>query len=105
MRSSWRAISSRSITSHIGFWAITPELLDEFKVFLSMRGIQPNVSEWSRERTWISNRLKQEIVTQAVGVAAGDEIEMRQDPQVQAALRSIEKQPVAELTAIGIREP
>jgi len=84
---------------------ITPELLDEFKVFLSMRGIQPNVSEWSRERTWISNRLKQEIVTQAVGVAAGDEIEMRQDPQVQAALRSIEKQSVAELTAIGIREP
>jgi hypothetical protein len=32
--------------------------------------------------------LKQEIVTQAQGVAAGDEIEMQRDPQVQAALKA-----------------
>jgi carboxyl-terminal processing protease len=78
---------------------ITPDLLDEFKVFLSMRGIQPNVGEWSRERMWISNRLKQEIVTLGAGVAAGDEIEMQQDPQVQEALRSVQKQTIAELGA------
>jgi carboxyl-terminal processing protease len=77
---------------------ITPDLLDDFKVFLSMRGIQPNVGEWSRERTWISNRLKQEIVTLGAGVAAGDEIEMQQDPQVQQALRSVQKQTIAELS-------
>ena len=62
---------------------ITPDVLDEFKVFLSMRNIQPGVADWARERVWITSRLKQEIVTQALGVAAGDEIEMRRDPQVQ----------------------
>jgi carboxyl-terminal processing protease len=76
---------------------ITPDLLDEFKVFLSARSIQPNVGEWSRERSWISNRLKQEIVTQASGVAAGDEIEMQRDPQVQEALRTVQQQSIAVL--------
>jgi carboxyl-terminal processing protease len=88
-----------------GKFEITPDLLDEFKVFLSMRGIQPNVSEWSRERIWISNRLKQEIVTLASGVAAGDEIEMQQDPQVQQALRALEKQTSVELSADNRRRP
>ncbi len=69
---------------------VTPETLDDFKVFLSLRQIQPNVAEWSQERTWITLRLKEEIVTQARGVAAGDEIHAREDPQVQAALRAID---------------
>jgi carboxyl-terminal processing protease len=74
---------------------VTPGLLDDFKVFLSQRGIQPNVSDWSRDRNWITSRLKQEVVTQARGVAAGDEIEMQRDPQVQQALRAVEKTELA----------
>jgi carboxyl-terminal processing protease len=70
---------------------ITPEILDEFKVFLSERNIQPSVADWSRDRKWITSRLKQEIVTQGSGVAAGDEIEMQRDPQVQAALQAVQK--------------
>lgn len=78
-------------------FAVTPEILDEFKVFLAQRDIQPSVSEWSRDQNWITSRLKQEIVTQARGVAAGDEIEMQRDPQVQAALRAVEKDTLAQL--------
>ena len=74
---------------------ITPEILDEFKVFLSERNIQPSVADWSRDRNWITSRLQQEIVTQGRGVAAGDEIEMRRDPQVQAALQAAQKTQVA----------
>lgn len=70
---------------------ITPEILDDFKVFLSERNIQPSLADWSRDRTWISSRLQQEIITQGKGVAAGDEIEMQRDPQVQAALQAAEK--------------
>ena len=67
----------------------TPAMLDDFKIFLSSRGIQPGVSEWSADRNWIAARLKEEVVTQAQGVAKGDEIQARTDPQVQAALRTI----------------
>lgn len=63
--------------------------LDEFRVFLSERRIQPGVAEWSAERDWIRNRLKQEIVTIALGVEKGDEIEAQRDPVVQAALTEL----------------
>jgi carboxyl-terminal processing protease len=90
--------ATQYLTSHSplkdGF-EVRPELLDDFKVFLSQRGIQPNVSDWSRDRSWITSRLKQEIVTQARGVAAGDEVEMQRDPQVQQALRAVEKTELA----------
>lgn len=68
---------------------ITPGIIDDFKVFLSLRRIQPNVGEWANERTWITNRLKEEIVTQARGVAEGDAIQAENDPQVQAALKAM----------------
>jgi len=69
---------------------VTPEILDELRVFLSARQIQPNIAEWGAERTWISNRLKQEIVTQAKGVDKGDEIEAGHDVQVEAALKAMQ---------------
>lgn len=68
---------------------VTAGMLDELKVFLSARSIQPGVAEWSTERPWISARLKEEIVTQARGVAQGEEIQAQQDPQVQAAIRAM----------------
>ena len=71
-------------------FAVTPELLDEFKVFLASRNIQPSIAEWGEERNWISVRLEEEIVTQARGVDKGDEIQARHDPQVQAAIRAIQ---------------
>ncbi len=68
---------------------VTPGMLDELKVFLAARSIQPGVAEWSAEQPWISVRLKEEIVTQARGVAQGEEIQAQQDPQVQAAIKAM----------------
>lgn len=68
---------------------VTPETIDDFKVFLATRRIQPAVAEWSTERSWISNHLKEEIVTQARGVDKGDEIQAQFDPQIQAALKAV----------------
>ncbi len=65
---------------------VTPQLLDEFQGFLSARNILPGVGEWSVDREWIRNRLKQEIFNQAFGVEKGDEVEAQRDPQVQRAL-------------------
>lgn len=72
-------------------FAITPQIIDDFKVFLSARDIQPSVAEWSAQRSWIGNRLLEEIVTQAWGVAKGDEIHAQHDPQVQAALKAVQE--------------
>ncbi len=68
---------------------VTPELIDELKVFLSARNIQPGISEWTTEHTWLSRHLQEEIITQAKGVAKGDEVEASFNPQVQAALRAL----------------
>jgi carboxyl-terminal processing protease len=70
----------------------SPELLDEFKVYLSARNIQPSLSEWSQERVWVSNRLAEEIITQAQGVEKGDEVHARIDPQLQAALKAVREE-------------
>lgn len=72
-----------------GALTVSPELIDEFKVYLSERQIQPGVSEWSQERVWISYRLKEEIVTQAQGVEKGDEVHAQFDPQIQAGLKAL----------------
>lgn len=76
---------------------VTPDMLDDFKVFLSARNVQPNVADWSRDRVWITSRLKQEIVTQTEGVAVGDQVEMQRDPEVKAALRAVQENLVVKL--------
>jgi len=65
---------------------VTPALLDDFRVFLSQRDIQPGVGEWSIEREFITNRLKTEIFNLTLGVEKGDEVEAQRDPQILKAL-------------------
>ncbi len=70
-------------------FTVSPEMLDDLKVYLSSRSIAPTLAEWSSERPWITNRFTEEIVTQARGVAAGEEVQAQHDPQVQAALHAL----------------
>ncbi len=74
-----RADASRDMT-------ITDAMLDDFQLWLSRRNIRPGLNLWSAERETIRRRLKQEILNQSIGVAAGDEIELRSDPLIQRAL-------------------
>ncbi len=68
---------------------VTPGMLDELRLFLSERRIQPDGTEWITYRAWITSRLKQEVMTLKFGVAKGDEIELRRDPAIQAALKKL----------------
>jgi carboxyl-terminal processing protease len=72
---------------------VTSAMLDELKVFLAERSIQPSVADWLNYRDWIANRLQQEIVTLKFGVARGDEIEMQRDAVIQTALRKLRGAP------------
>lgn len=63
--------------------------LDAFQGFLAQRRIQPTLAEWSATLDDIRSMLKQEVLNLTVGVAAGDEIELRRDPAVLAAVREL----------------
>ncbi len=71
---------------------VTPEMLDDFQLFLSERRIRPGLSEWSSTLEFIKSRLKQEIFNLAFGVEKGDELEIRRDPEIQAALQAVKNQ-------------
>jgi carboxyl-terminal processing protease len=72
-----------------GDFAVTPELLDQFQVFLAERNIAPGMTEWSRESDFLANRLKTEIFNQAFGVEKGDEVEAQRDPAIQKARAAV----------------
>ncbi len=70
---------------------VTPQLLNQFHVFLSARNIQPGVQEWIASQQFITNRLKTEIFNQAFGVEKGDQVEAERDPVVQRAIEVVAK--------------
>lgn len=72
---------------------VSSEMLDQLKVFLAERSIQPGVADWLSNRDWIANRLQEEILTLKFGVARGDEIALRRDPAVQTAVRKLRGAP------------
>ena len=61
-------------------------MMDRFKVWLSARNIQPSLRDWVQDSEWISLRLRQEIVNQALGVEKGDEVEAERDPAILEAI-------------------
>ncbi len=72
-----------------GDFDVTAAILDKFQVYLSERNIRPGLAEWSREREWMRNRLKAEILTQAFGVERGDEVDARRDPVINAGIDAL----------------
>jgi carboxyl-terminal processing protease len=72
---------------------VSSAMLDELKVFLAERSIQPPVADWLSHRDWIASRLQQEILNLKFSVARGDEIEIQRDPVIQAALKKLRGAP------------
>lgn len=68
---------------------VTPQMMDEFKIYLAARNIQPNIGEWSVETPYMENRLKTEIFNQAFGVEKGDEVEAQRDPVILKAVEAL----------------
>ena len=68
---------------------VTPTLLDDFRIYLAERRIEPGLAEWSSALDFIRNRLKTEIFNQSLGVEKGDEVEAQRDPQIQRAVELI----------------
>jgi carboxyl-terminal processing protease len=71
---------------------VPPDLVDDFRVWLSARKIQPGIADWSADLNWVRSRLHQEIFNQTLGVEKGDEVEASRDLQVQAAVALLPEQ-------------
>jgi hypothetical protein len=70
-------------------WEVRADAMDQLRIWLAERQIQPTVQEWISNRGFIQSRLKTEIYTVAPGVKKGDEVEVQFDPQVQKALEAV----------------
>lgn len=68
---------------------VTPAMLDEFQLFLTERGTQVTLAEWTSTVEFIRQGLRQEIFNLTLGVEKGDEVELRNDAQVRAAVAAI----------------
>jgi carboxyl-terminal processing protease len=68
---------------------VTPALLDEFQLYLSQNGTNVTLAEWTSAVELIREGLQQEIFNLTLGVDKGDEVELRNDPQVLAALDAV----------------
>lgn len=70
---------------------VTGPILDEYRSWLAAKNIQPGVREWTADLAWIRSRLEQEVLTLAIGVERGDQVELRRDPVVVRAIEQIKK--------------
>jgi carboxyl-terminal processing protease len=68
---------------------VTPNVLDQFQLYLSQRGGRPDLEIWTANVEFIRYSLEQEIVTLSLGMDRGEQIELMHDPQVLAALAAV----------------
>ncbi|HEV2352320.1 MAG TPA: S41 family peptidase [Terriglobia bacterium] len=59
--------------------------LDDFKQFLTRQGIRAPDEFWGPDQGYLKLRIKTEVFSLVFGLSAGDEVEVKGDPQVQKA--------------------
>jgi carboxyl-terminal processing protease len=72
-------------------WQVSPQLVDQFQVWLADHRIQPGVAEWSANREYVESRVKTEIFNLTLGVDKGYEVEAHIDPPIQRAIEALAK--------------
>ena len=60
-------------------------MLEDFKDFLHRRGIRAPDEYWDQDRDYLKLRLKVELTNLVSGLAGGNEVDTKGDPQVQEA--------------------
>jgi carboxyl-terminal processing protease len=70
------------------------KVLDEFRKFLGEQGIRVPEEYWTEDQDYLKLKIKAEVFNLVFGLAVGDEIETRGDPQVQKAAGLFAKVPV-----------
>ncbi|MBI3896284.1 MAG: PDZ domain-containing protein [Acidobacteria bacterium] len=66
-------------------------VMEEFRQFLIEAGVHVPARSWSEGWSFLKTRIEVELFNLAFGMARGDEVEMRADPQVQAARGAVKE--------------
>ena len=67
------------------------KVLDQFKDFLARSGVRSPEEYWNKDQDYLKLRIKTEIFNFAFGLARGNEVEVRGDPEVQRAVKLFPK--------------
>jgi carboxyl-terminal processing protease len=68
---------------------VTSQMMDELNAYCAAHSIQPSIGQWLADQRWIQSRLQQEIANLKFGVEKGDQVEVKRDPVIAAALERL----------------
>ncbi len=71
----------------------TPAVLDDFKDYLTRHQIRTPEEYWSKDQDYLKLRIKAELFNLVFGLARGDEVMTKGDPQVERAARLLARTP------------
>jgi carboxyl-terminal processing protease len=80
---------SNHSTSLTKEWVPGPEVVDSFRAFLAKRDIKFTPEEFERERTWIRDHLRYELLVTALSKEDSDRVVLENDPEVLKAVDSL----------------
>jgi len=69
------------------------DVMTEFRNFLSSRRIRAPLAYWVQDQDYLKLRIRMEVFSLIFGLAAGNEVEIKGDPQVQKALEVFPRVP------------
>jgi carboxyl-terminal processing protease len=70
-------------------WQPSAEMVEDFRNFAIRKGAQIAPSDFERDRTWITEHLREEIFTTAFSKEAADRVALNYDPELQKAIESL----------------
>ena len=70
-------------------WKPDSEVVDSFRSFITKQGLQFTAEEFDRDRPWIADRLREELLVTAFSKDVSEQIARRNDPEVLKAVDSL----------------
>ncbi len=95
-RGAFTTFASQWLTLHgkvAESWDPDSRVLEEFREFLTRSRIRVPPEYWRSDQSYLKLRIKTELVNLVFGLARGNEVEVRGDPQVQKATALFPKVP------------
>jgi carboxyl-terminal processing protease len=70
-------------------WKADNDTVDSFRAFITKQGIQFTPEEFERDRPWIADRLREELLITAFSKDVSDQVAWRNDPEVLKAVDAL----------------
>ncbi len=95
-RGAFTSFASQWLTLHVKVaesWDPDQRVLEQFRGFLTQSQIRAPQEYWKQDQAYVKLRIKTELFNLVFGLARGDEVGVRGDPQVQRAVALLARVP------------